>query len=168
MAYTAEQIKLKAAHSKAPKKEREPSVISEKHQAYADAILTGASANTACAVSGYHPSSVGNEIRNESVRQILAEARREIQDLTTIKRLDVLNLFLEAIGMARTMADPANMINGADKICKMMGYYAPETKKIELTMDQGRLHDKIKQLSDQELMELASSTAKVVEGEVIS
>jgi len=80
----------------------------------------------------------------------------------------VLNMFMEAISMARTMADPANMINGADKIAKMLGYYAPETKKIELTMDQGRLHDKIRQLSDQELMELASSTAKVVEGEVLS
>ncbi|MBK8653163.1 MAG: hypothetical protein IPN20_04505 [Haliscomenobacter sp.] len=168
MAYTPEQIRLKAAHSKAPKKEREPSVISEKQQAYVDAIMTGANANTACAVSGYHPTTVGNEMRNETVRQILAEARKEVSDLTTIKRLDVLNMFMEAISMARTMADPANMINGADKICKMMGYYAPETKKIELTMDQGRLHDKIRQLSDQELMELASSTAKVVEGEVLS
>jgi hypothetical protein len=168
MAYTPEQIRLKTAHSKAPKKEREPSVITERQQAYVDAIMTGANTTTACAVSGYHPSTVGNEIRSDTVKQILAEARQEISDLTTIRRLDVLNMFMEAIGMARTMADPANMINGADKICKMMGYYAPETKKIELTLDQGRLQDKIRQLSDQELMELASSTAKVVEGEVLA
>lgn len=168
MSYTPEQIKLKAAHSKAPKKEREPSVISERQHAYAEAILQGASQHTACAVSGYHPVSVGNEIRNENIQQILSDARNEIQDLTTIKRLDVLNMFMDAINMARTMADPANMINGADKICKMMGYYAPETKRIELTMDQDRLHTKIKQLSDQELMEMASATAKVVEGEVLS
>ena len=94
MGYTQEQIRLKAAHSKAPKKEREPSVISERQQAYADAIMTGANVTTACAVSGYHPTTVGNEMRNERVQQILAEARKEVSDLTTIKRLDVLNTVL--------------------------------------------------------------------------
>ena len=78
-----------------------------------------------------------------------------------------MNLFLEAIDMARTMADPANMINGADKIAKMLGYYAPETKRLELTMDQNLLQNKLRSLSDDELADLASSRATVVDGEVV-
>ncbi len=98
---------------------------------------------------------------------LIEEARREISNITTLKRIDVMNLFLEAIDMARTMADPANMINGADRIAKMLGYYAPETKRLELTMDQNLLQNKLRSLSDDELADLASSRATVVDGEVV-
>lgn len=105
-------------------------------------------------------------MRNEEVQTYLAEARAEIKDLTTIKRLDVLNGFMEAIDMARTLADPANMINGYDKIAKVMGFYAPETKRIEITGDAAVLHSKFKQLTDAELLEIAAGRSRVIEGEV--
>ena len=97
----------------------------------------------------------------------LAESRREVSDLTTIKRLDVLNIFMEAIDMARTLADPSQMINGADKVAKMMGYYAPETLKLEVENNTKALSAKFKALTDAELLEIAAGRAKVVEGEVI-
>lgn len=155
------------------KKTREKSVVAKqeqvkaKHEAFANAILEGASESDAARAAGYHPSTAKNVMRQEDVQQHLASARQEIADTTTIRRLDVLNVFLDAIEMARTLADPANMINGADKVAKMMGYYAPETKRIELSMDQKVLDSKLKQLSDAELMELAAGNARVIEGEVV-
>lgn len=97
---------------------------------------------------------------------MLAEARAEVEDLTTIKRLDVLNIFMEAIDMARTLADPGQMINGADKVAKMMGYYAPEKKLVELSVGQNVLQAKFQQMTDEELLEIAAGRAKVVDGEV--
>lgn len=155
------------------KKTREKSVVAKqkevkaKHEAFANAILEGASESDAARAAGYHPASASTVMRQEDVQQHLASARQEISDTTTIRRLDVLNVFLDAIEMARTLADPANMINGADKVAKMMGYYAPETKRIELSMDQKVLDSKLKQLSDAELMELAAGNARVIEGEVL-
>lgn len=155
------------------KKTREKSVltkqkqISEQHEAFANAIIEGASESDAARAAGYHPSAAQRVMRQEDVQLHLAAAREEITDTTTIRRLDVLNVFLDAIEMARTLADPANMINGADKVAKMMGYYAPETKRIELSMDQKVLDSKLKQLSDAELMELAAGKARVIEGEVL-
>lgn len=148
------------------KTQREKSIVM-KQKVFADAILEGATQCDAARAAGYHPASAATVMRNEQVQQYIEEARHVTEDLSTIKRLDVLNMFMEAIDMARTLADPANMINGADKIAKMMGYYAPETKRIELTTDQAVFHSKLRQLSDAELMELAAGTARVVEGEVL-
>lgn len=168
MALTPTQLRRKTQQSKAPKTEREPSAINPKLQAFANAVLEGAEPKDAARVAGFHPSSAHNAMKEEAVKDIIAKARAEIEDITTIRRIDVLNWFIEAIDMSRTMADPANMINGADKVAKMLGYYAPETKRLELTLNQEQLSSKLRALSDAELMDLAASSAKVIPGEVVS
>ena len=152
-----------------PKEPREPSVVvNEKQKVFADLILEGKSKSVAARAAGYHPSNVDNVMRQEEVQHYLDEARKELTDLATIKRVDVLNIFMEAIDMARTLADPSQMINGADKVAKMMGYYAPETLKLEVEQNSKSLANKFRQLSDAELYEIAANRAKVVDGEVVN
>lgn len=162
--------RTRGAINKSPtKKEREKSVVIEaKQKVFADVLLEGRSQSEAARAAGYHPANASNVMRQEEVQGYLAESRREVSDLTTIKRLDVLNIFMEAIDMARTLADPSQMINGADKVAKMMGYYAPETLKLEVENNTKALSAKFKALTDAELLEIAAGRAKVVEGEVIS
>lgn len=151
-----------------PKPPRQPSeVISERHKIVADLLLEGKTKSEAARAAGYHPTNVDTVMRQESVQQYLQEARQEISDISTLKRVDVLNIFMEAIDMARTLADPAQMINGADKVAKMMGYYAPETLKLEVENNSKALTNKFRQLSDAELYEIAAGRAKVIEGEVL-
>ena len=166
MAYTAEQKQRKAATTRVVKP-RTPSEITLQQETFANAVLEGSNLSNAARAAGIPVASAGNVLRTNQVQMLIEEARREISNITTLKRIDVMNLFLEAIDMARTMADPANMINGADKIAKMLGYYAPETKRLELTMDQNLLQNKLRSLSDDELADLASSRATVVDGEVV-
>ena len=161
--------RTKGAINKTPsKKEREKSaVVDAKQKTFADLVMEGHSESAAARAAGYHPASAKNVMRQEEVQQYLTEARREVSDVTTIKRLDVLNIFMEAIDMARTLADPSQMINGADKVAKMMGFYAPETLKLEVETNSRALSSRFKQLSDAELFEIAAGKAKVVEGEVL-
>ncbi len=166
MAYTAEQKKRKAATTRVVKP-RTPSEITLQQETFANAVLEGSNLSNAARAAGIPVASAGNVLRTNQVQMLIEEARREISNITTLKRIDVMNLFLEAIDMARTMADPANMINGADKIARMLGCYAPETKRLELTMDQNILQNKLRSLSDDELADLASSRATVVDGEVV-
>lgn len=150
--------------------EREQSEVvplKERHKMVVDAVMQGYSESDAMRAAGYHPSSGANVMRGEEIQSMLAEARAEMSDASSMKRVDVMNLFIEAIDMARTLADPAQMINGADKIAKMMGYYAPEVKKIELTTDQNALQSKYRQMTDEQLFELAANGARVVNGEVL-
>lgn len=152
-----------------PTSPRKPSVVTteEKRQAFVTTFMETNNASEAARAAGYHPSSAAKVMRQEDVQQALKEAREELEDISTIKRVDVLNLFMEAIGMARTMADPGNMINGADKIAKMLGYYEPEKLEVNVKMSQEVLSSKIKQLSDADLYELAYQQAKEVPGEVV-
>lgn len=145
--------------AKKPKVERDVSVVNPRHRIVANAIMEGHSESDALRAAGYNPNNAANVIRHESVQDMLKEARAQVEDLTTIKRLDVLNIFMEAIDMARIQADPANMINGADKVAKMMGYYAPETKLVALTTDQNVLKSKLRALSDDDLYRLAMGEA---------
>lgn len=148
-------------------KKRKPSAVNERHKKVVDAVMEGHPETEAMRAAGYHPSNASSVMRQEAVQELLAEARAEVTDLTTIKRLDVFNMFMEAINMARILADPGQMINGADKIAKMMGYYAPETKRIELSVGQNALQAKFQQMTDDELLEIASGRARVIDGEVL-
>ena len=59
--------------------------------------------------------------------------------------------------------DSGNVIKGWVEVGKVLGHYAPEVKRIELTMDQGRLKSKFEGLSDSEL--LAIQQGRVLDGE---
>lgn len=157
------------ASSPKPKPPRQSSVIiEEKHKLVADLIIEGKSKAAAARAAGYNPQDVDTVMRQEEVQMYLEQARGQIEDVSTLRRVDVLNIFMDAIDMARTMADPAQMINGADKVAKMMGYYAPETLKLEVENNSKALTNKFRQLSDAELYEIASGKAKVIEGEVVT
>ena len=54
------------------------------------------------------------------------------------------------------------MLTGYRDISKMMGYNAPEVKKLEVTTSQGRLRHKMQSLSDEDLLRL--SEGEVVDG----
>lgn len=161
--------RTKGAINRAPSKtEREKSAVVEaKQKVFADAILEGHSQSDAARAAGYHPTNAANVMRQEEVQGYLAEARREVGNLTTIRRLDVLNIFMEAIDMARTMADPAQMINGAKEVGKMMGFYEPETLKLEVEGNTRSLSAKFKSLTDSQLLEIAAGRATVIDGEVV-
>jgi len=155
------------------KQQREKSIVTKreeivaKQQAFADAIVTGHTQTDAARAAGYHPSTASNVMRQEEIQLLVNEARSELRSISSIKRLDVLDIFIEAIDMARTLADPAQMINGAREVGRMMGFYEPETIKHVLTTDQAALSNKIKALSDDELLEMASGRAKLIQGEVV-
>lgn len=97
------------------------------------------------------------------VKEEIEKARAQITDLTTLKRLDVVAGIMEAIEMGRMMADPQAMIKGWTEIAKILGHYAPEVKRIEVTASQGKIRAKYESLSDEELLAIAEG--RVVEGE---
>lgn len=155
-------------------KERDPSAVLQMdaeeaagktpNELFAYAIACGATQSDAARIAGCHPSNATNFLRQEEVKEMIAAARAETSEITTLKRMDVLNMFLEAIDMARVLADPGQMINGADKIAKMMGYYAPEVKEININDGSALLQRKFKQMTDAELLKIASGEGEVLEG----
>lgn len=132
-------------------------MIDGQNERLVDGILRAESISGAAKAAGLTPTAASNRLRTSQVKDLLKVGRREIESVSSIKRLDVLNIFLEAIDMARTISDPGQMINGADKIAKMMGYYEPEEIKVDVNLNYEGAMRKIRELSDVELLELASA-----------
>jgi phage terminase small subunit len=141
---------------------RPKSKLTEKQDAYVEAVLDGNSRAKAAKVAGYASPPAVIE-RSEDVAHALHFARSELSSATQVKRADMIEVMLDAIGMARTMADPVAMIAGAREVSKVLGFYEPEKKVIELTGNQLRVQQQFAQLSDQELLDIIEGESSRVE-----
>ena len=145
---------------------RKASKLTEKQELYVNGVMEGLSASDAVRAAGYaSPTQKTMIARSENVQEALRQAREELEDVTTIRRVDVIDGLMEAISMARINAESAGMVAGWREIAKIMGYYAPETRKIELTGPQEVVQKKLESLSDQELIEMLQKRAILVDVE---
>ena len=80
----------------------------------------------------------------------------------SICRGNVLEWLQSAFLMAREKSDPAAMVSAAREIGKMMGFYAVETKRIELTAGKDGEQARMENMSDAELLVLIGSRPAVV------
>lgn len=137
--------------------QRKKSVLTEKQEAFKEAVLDGMTPAQAAEAAGYsHPAAGSAVMRAPDVKRALAEARNELSSAAQITRGDMLAVMMDAIDMARLLADPQSMIKGAAEISKMLGFYAPEVKKVELSVGQARVRSKLISMTDEELLLMAS------------
>lgn len=142
---------------------RKPSVLTEQQEEYVEGVLDGKAKSQAALDAGYSHGSQSHRLdRNELVQSALAERREELSSATQITRAGVLNGILDAIEMARVMADPTAMLAGYRDISKMMGYNAPEVKKVEISDASNTLARKIKSMSDEDLLNVIEGEARLV------
>lgn len=134
---------------------------------FVDATLQGKDPIAAAAIAGYASplSCAKGVLKSESVQIALREARAELSSAAQITRADVIDGFMEAINVARLAADPASMIKGWSETAKVLGLYAPEVKKIEMSMNQQRLQSKFESMSDADLLDIIQGrTPLTIEG----
>lgn len=140
---------------------RKPSAITAQGEKFVEAKLAGMSDAQAKQVAGFSPNTDPNKV--QSIRCQIEAARRWLTSTTQITRLDVIEGMIDGIELARMQGDAGNVIRGWSEVGKVLGHYAPEVKKVELTMEQGKLRSKFEALSDEEL--LAIQEGRVIDGE---
>lgn len=135
---------------------RPRSKVTEKQELFIEAKVHGLNDLQAALAAG---ASSGHAMMNSAtVREQLAAARRWLTDTTQITRLDVIEGVIDGIEMARMQGDSANVIKGWCEVGKILGHYAPEVKRIELSTDHARMRSKFESLSDAELLTIAEGT----------
>ena len=134
--------------------------MTPKQKAFAEAALDGVPKTTAAKQAGYQ-----NPPKSKEVAAYVQAARQELQSTTQIKRAEVLEMLVRSYELAELAGEPATMVSAAREIGKMLGYYEPETIKLELSSNQARLKSKFTSMSDEELLEIAEGNAKVIDGE---
>ncbi|MDL2342423.1 MAG: hypothetical protein QFB87_05090 [Patescibacteria group bacterium] len=140
---------------------RKKSGLLESQEVYVDGILQGLSQTAAAAAAGNSNGSAMASVTR--VQEEIARARREIEDLTLLRRVDIIDGILNGIKQAQLIGDPANIIKGWVEIGKILGHYAPEVKHMVVTNSQARIRTKYEALSDEELLAIAEGK-EIIDG----
>jgi hypothetical protein len=107
---------------------------------------------------------VKNMLGQANVKHEIEKRREDYRIRMKLTREDVAGVFSDAIEMARVMAEPATMIQGAKEVGRMLGYYEPEVIKLQVSNDSATLQQQLRNLTEAELYQLLE---KEVEGEVL-
>ncbi len=105
--------------------------------------------------------------RSEVVQRELAKARAETARAVNTTKEDIAQMIIDAVEMARVMADPQAMVRGASELAKLLGHNAPEVKKHvhDLSPESKEALAHLRQLPDADLQRLAKG--RVIEGTAV-
>ena len=144
-------------------------MLSDQQKIFVKQILAGRGPNIAARMAGYaSPDIQGNAImKSPKIQAAIRSLYKKYEKAADMDRKRVLDGFLEAIEMAKIQADAGTMVAGWREIGRMCGYYAPEVKKIEISVSAKRVIDQMETLSDEDLMKMVEESAQILEGEAI-
>jgi hypothetical protein len=143
---------------------RKKSVLTQKQEVLANAVLDGKSVSQAGRDAGYSNAvSAHQAMRSGTIQEHVEAARSQLTDALQLNRVDIIEGIMDAVNIARMATDPGSMIRGYSEIAKMLGMYEPEKKVIELTDNQNRIRQKYETMSTVELLQLVEG--RVIDGE---
>jgi phage terminase small subunit len=130
-------------------------MLNSKQVRFVDEYCISHSAADAARKAGYSVKTayaIGAENLRKPQIKAAIQARQAATALELgVTRKKLISELLEAIRTARAQGDPMGMIAGAREVGKMLGLYAPEEKKIDLTVNQQCLRSQFDGMSDDEL-----------------
>lgn len=135
--------------------------LTQKQKLFIKYWAEGMAIQPAAAKAGYSsPSMVYRLVRMPNVLKLYNEEKRLYEEACQMSRKKVMDGLMEAIDMARTMAEPATMVSGWREIGKMCGYYEPIQKRVEVSISGNIIHERLNRLSDEQLLKLIQSGAQ--------
>lgn len=141
--------------------------MNDRQESYAQNRARGLNRARSAVLSGYGEDSHAGEQVEESldVRLRIQELQKETSENAGVTKDMVAEGLKEAAALAKTLADPTGMVAAWRELGKLLGFYAPEVKKLERGINKQELKKAIEDLSDEELLQL--SRGRVVEGQVL-
>ena len=94
-------------------------------------------------------------LRNDNVAAEIGARQSADAARLGLARKDVLQGLLGAIESAQAQANPMAQIAGWREIAKMLGFYAPERQRVELSADGSAEWRRLEAMSDEELLTMA-------------
>lgn len=139
------------------------SVLTEKRVEYAELRLNGKSKRKAAIEAGYNESA--RPEKSQEVQKYLKAARTELSQATGMTRDKVVGMLERAYDMAEKQEEPAVMVAAARELGKMFGYYEAVEVKHTLSPEQKMLLQNFRDMSREELAQIADGKALIIDGE---
>lgn len=151
--------------AKEPKRRNRSTLLTEKQEKFVEGMAVGMKVKDAMASAGMKPNDgTGNALmKHPGVKDLLKAEQRKNAYMLGLTREDVLKGMMEAIDDAKLLSDPLTQIAGWREVAKICGFYAPEVKKVELSGTGKQAIDRLRSLSDEELLQIAE--ADVIDAE---
>ena len=110
----------------------------------------------AMARAGYNdqPSYGYRMAKMPNILALYNEEKAKYEEAAQMTRQRVMDGLLEAVEMAKLMAEPATMVSGWREIGKMCGYFEPKKVDISVNVTGNVIHQRLNQLSDAELLKI--------------
>ncbi|MBX3674322.1 MAG: terminase small subunit [Burkholderiales bacterium] len=136
--------------------------MNPKQARFVQEFLVDSNAAAAARRAGYSPRSARVNgprlLTNAAIREALQASQHATARRLELDRQRVLEGLMEAIEQARVRADPSAQIRGWAEVAKLMGYYAPEVRRVQLSAEgRGRM-ERLEGMTDAELLALVETT----------
>jgi hypothetical protein len=145
------------------------SLLSAKEARFVAEYLVDGNGTRAAVAAGYGRAGARvaacRQLAKDNVQEALQARQSADATRLSIERDDVLHGLLEAVDKARARPDPAAMIAGFREIGRMLGFYAPDVKRVHVSADREADAElrRYEAMSDTELQKLVAGEAVALE-----
>ena len=145
-----------------------PAVLtfSEKQAKFVSEFLVDSNGTQAAIRAGYSASgarvTAHRLLTNDAIYGAIEAQRLADAARLSLRREDVLAGLLEAVDTARLQQNPMAMVSGLRELGRMMGFYAPEVRRVELTADQHITQNHMSAMTVAELLALMQGRTELV------
>lgn len=141
--------------------------LTEKQLVFVRAWASGESITTASARAGYNDGATFayRMTKMPNVLKVYHAEKTKYEAAAGMTRKKVMDGLLEAVEMAKLMAEPATMVSGWREVGRMCGYYEPVKHTIDVNVTADVTVRQLNSMSDAELLRLVkgSSTQELLE-----
>ena len=139
--------------------------LTAKQQRWIDEYLidfNGAAAAVRAGYSAKSARSIAHEnLTKHDILAVLQARQSAMAQELQITRQGVIRGLLDAVDMGRELNNPASMVSALSTIAKMLGYFSPEVKRVDLTVGQCGRQSEFAAMSDAQLLAVIKQGAAV-------
>jgi phage terminase small subunit len=93
------------------------------------------------------------------ISAVLRERQAQVSSELQITRTGVIKGLLEAFELAKSERNPATMVSAMATVAKMLGFYSPEVKKVDLNLRGQATMGRMSDLTDAELLRIIGASS---------
>lgn len=136
--------------------------LTDKQKAFVQLWAQGESIQTASVRAGYSDAGAiaYRLVKFPNVLALYRELKAKYEEAGQMTRKKVMDGLIEAVDMAKLMAEPSTMVAGWREIGKMCGYYAPVEHKLKVDISGNIVVDRLNGMSDAELLRVITQGAQ--------
>lgn len=124
--------------------------------------FNGAAAAVRAGYSSKTARSIACELLTKpDIRALLQAKQGALAKKLEITRQGVVQGLLEAVEMGREQQNPGAMVGALREIAKMLGFYAPEVKRLELSAHKNGTYQNLASWSDAQLLDVIAAGSAV-------